>query len=195
MAFCGVETGSMNPNEHATVAAHREVLLVRDEVGQLLGVAGDDVDRLRQLERLGADGFDLHVPQHEVVAGTVDGAAGLHFDGEIAAAADDHLAGVPGDDAGAVQALVVPAVLVAPIGFVVDPVGVVGDEPFEEIESLEAGLASLGAPVGRGHAAILSRDKLPRRRPGGEMVDAGDLKSSGSKGPCRFESGPGHCRG
>lgn len=32
----------------------------------------------------------------------------------------------------------------------------------------------------------------PFNRPGGERVDAADLKSSGPKGPCGFESHPGH---
>src|SRR5258707_14493663 len=115
------------------MAAHRQVLLVRNEVGELLGVARDDVDGLRQLEPFGADLLDLRVPQDELVAAAVDGAARLHLDREIAAAGDAELALVAGDDARAVAALVVPAMLVAAIALAVDPVGVVGDEPFEKV--------------------------------------------------------------
>ena len=54
--------------EHAAVALVLEVLLVRDEVGELLVVAQHDVDRLREPELLEVDVADRRVVDHEVVA-------------------------------------------------------------------------------------------------------------------------------
>ena len=54
--------------EDAAVALVLEVLLVGDEVGEVLGIAENDVERRRELVLLRRDLLDRRLPQDEVVA-------------------------------------------------------------------------------------------------------------------------------
>jgi hypothetical protein len=125
--------------EHAAVALVLEVLLVRDEVGELFVVAQHDVDRLRQAKVFEVDVADLRVEDHEVVALAVDRVARLHLDTHVAARAggDLQIARVAVDNARGVQELVVQLALLDVIALGVVPVLLGGQEPLEEVDALE----------------------------------------------------------
>src|SRR5262249_8187512 len=117
-----------------------EVLLVRDEVGELLVVAQHDVDRLRQPELLEVDVADRRVEDHQVVAHAVDRVARLDLDREIAAraGADLEVAGIAIDDPGRVQHAGVQPPLVGVVALGVGPILLGGEKPLEEVDALES---------------------------------------------------------
>src|SRR5262245_7360797 len=150
-----------------------EVLLVRDEVGELLEVTQHDVDRLRQLELLEVDVADRRVVNHEVIAHAVDRVAGLDLDGEIAARTSGHaqIACVALHDARRVHHPVVQAALIDVIALGVVPILLGGHEPLEEVDALEPlnlvahGCSFLSGPSGSESVRISAPMPMPDRMP------------------------------
>jgi hypothetical protein len=144
----------------APVTLEVQVLLVGDEVGEVLGVAQHDVDRLRELEVAGVDGLDLLLGQQDVVALPVDGVSGADLDREVTAAAarDADFVGVTRHDARRVERLVVELALFDVVALGVVPVLLGGQEALEEVDALVRSLSHRSLRVLRDAVAFAGDD-------------------------------------